>query len=194
MENFRDDPDITLGAMTTLPSACQLLALCAKLIFAEPWLTALSLVVGAVLLFRMCLPLLQRRRSQKKPEICTRIAAAEISGPNGIAGVVVLCEPRASTHRAGTFITVYLRGVTAADWEFDFGLCSSNCAAGAVFKTPLEASYAPAKSADETWLVMLRGFNPNMSLSCVGCSSRAGIRWTRRGKCFHVTGALEIRA
>lgn len=192
MENFRDDPDITLGAMTTLPSACQLLALCAKLIFAEPWLKALSFVVGAVLLFRVCFPLLQRRRPRKKPEICTRIAVAEISGPNGIAGVVVLCEPRASMHRAGTFITVYLQGVTAADREFDFGLCATP--RGAVFKTPLEASYAPAKSADETWLVMLRGFNPYMSLSCVGCSSRAGIRWTRRGKCFHVTGALETRA
>jgi hypothetical protein len=192
--SFRDDPDFILGVMPTPLSLLQLLTLCGLLMLNAVgpilwWFYALMLVVGGALVFRACL----RRRSRSRHEDGSRIAVAEISGSNGVAGTVVLCEPRGSVRKAGTFITVYVRGVSAADRGFDFGLCTST--RGAAYKTPLEASYAPASSADNTWLVMLRGFNPCMSLSGAAKhpSAVVGIHWTRRGKRYYVTGELKVR-
>jgi len=193
--NFRDDPDIILGVMPTFPSPLQLLTLCGLLLLNAVgpilwWFCALMLVMGGALVFRTCL----RRQPRSCREDGPRIAVAEISGPNGITGTVVLCEPRGSVRKAGTFITVYVRGVSTADRGFDFDLCTPT--RGAAYKTPLEASFAPAESADNTWLVMLRGFNPYMSLSGAAEHSSAvvGVHWTRRGKRYYVTGGLKIRA
>lgn len=188
-QNLCDDPYITLGAMTAFPSLPQFLTLCGLLLLdAEPWFHVLLLAAGGALVFWTCLPLLWRRREPP----ASRVAVAEISGPNGIAGTVVLCAPRDVVRKSGTFITVYIRGITALDREFDFGLCIA--ARGAAFKTPLEASYAPTRSANDAWLVMLRGFNPYMTLGDIvdHPSAKAGINWARRGKRYHVTGALKI--
>jgi hypothetical protein len=189
-QNFHDDPDFNLGVVPTLPSFPQFLTLCAWLLLnAEPWFLVLMLAAGGALVLRMCIPLLRRQRAPGTAAPDSSIAVAELSGPNGVTGTAVLCEPHWPARKTGTFITVYLRGVSVMDKGFNFGLC------GPAHRTPLGSNFTLSKSADDTWIVVLSGCSPYMTLgSGTGHSSaKACVHWVRGGKHLRATGALKIR-